>query len=299
MTRPRRLVFTWNSPYAAGTRVAVELEPLSARSTRVQLWRHQLRHEGNGEPPRWMGLHLVRPGTPRRGGEKRPCPLMSYRRSSSNAPWKTSQNTARIRIMRRNGTGPSSVNGRHLDGCAVGSRIAFEASFLGRRLAYVYEIAERAPGHRLVMRTRQGPFPMETTYTWEATGSGKTPMTLRNRGEPGGFSALMVPVMAPAMRHADPPGPSPAESTARGAVREEHYSSLCTVYGRTQARTPRRSVRLPLECVARPFALSHLDSLAGPDIRFTFLSLHVGGHPRRSNFIDSGVCRARSSPGCS
>ena len=53
------------------------------------------------------------------------------------------------------------------------------------------------------MRTAQGPFPMETTYTWSATNDGKTRMTLRNRGEPTGFSRVMAPFMARAMRRAN------------------------------------------------------------------------------------------------
>ena len=85
----------------------------------------------------------------------------------------------------------------------VGSRVAFVAHFLGRRLAYTYEVAELIPDARLVMRTSEGPFPMETTYEWEAQGERCTRMTLRNRGEPGGFSRLFAPFMAAAMRGAN------------------------------------------------------------------------------------------------
>ena len=85
----------------------------------------------------------------------------------------------------------------------VGSRMAFVARFLGRRLAYTYEIVEYRPGERLVMRTAQGPFPMETTYTWRADGDDRTRMTLRNRGEPAGFSRVAGPFVAMAMRRAN------------------------------------------------------------------------------------------------
>jgi uncharacterized protein YndB with AHSA1/START domain len=84
----------------------------------------------------------------------------------------------------------------------VGSRLAFVASFLGRRLSYTYEIRVLVPGERLVMSTAQGPFPMETTYTWEDAGDGATRMTLRNRGEPSGFAKVGAPVMARAMKRA-------------------------------------------------------------------------------------------------
>jgi uncharacterized protein YndB with AHSA1/START domain len=85
---------------------------------------------------------------------------------------------------------------------AVGSRLEFEAQFLGRRLAYTYEIRELEPGHRLVMSTAQGPFPMETAYAWADAPNGGTRMTLRNRGEPAGFAKVAAPVMAAAMRRA-------------------------------------------------------------------------------------------------
>lgn len=86
---------------------------------------------------------------------------------------------------------------------SVGSRIRFRAQFLGRSLEYTYEVRELVPGHRFVMATAQGPFPMETTYAWEDAPDGATKMTLRNRGEPSGFAAVTAPVMARAMRRAN------------------------------------------------------------------------------------------------
>lgn len=84
----------------------------------------------------------------------------------------------------------------------VGSRFRFTARFLGKTLAYTYEVAEHEPGRNLVMRTAEGPFPMETTYTWEPIGANATRMTLRNRGSPAGFSKLLAPFMVAAMRRA-------------------------------------------------------------------------------------------------
>ena len=86
---------------------------------------------------------------------------------------------------------------------AVGSQIAFVAQFLGRKMAYTYEITEMIPGQRLVMRTAEGPFPMETTYTWAMAQAGGTHMTLRNRGTPSGFARLVAPLIARAMRRAN------------------------------------------------------------------------------------------------
>lgn len=95
-----------------------------------------------------------------------------------------------------------SVEWRTERSLGVGSVVAFVARFLGRRLAYDYELVEHEPGVRLVMRTQHGPFPMETTYTWTPRGDG-THMTLRNRGTPSGFSAFTGIVLAPAMRRAN------------------------------------------------------------------------------------------------
>lgn len=85
----------------------------------------------------------------------------------------------------------------------LGSKIAFKAKFLGRELAYIYEIIEFVPEMKLVMQTSEGPFPMMTTYTWKAIDSNTTLMTLRNQGEPAGFSKLVSPFMASMMKKAN------------------------------------------------------------------------------------------------
>jgi hypothetical protein len=85
----------------------------------------------------------------------------------------------------------------------IGSQVEFVARFLGRTLRYTYELVELVPAERLIMRTQQGPFPMETTYTWESAPTDETLMTLRNRGQPAGFSRLVAPIMQPAMRRAN------------------------------------------------------------------------------------------------
>jgi len=84
-----------------------------------------------------------------------------------------------------------------------GSRLAFVARFLGRTLSYTYEIVDLVPETRLVMRTAQGPLPMQTTYSWSARGDHATTMTLRNMGDPSGFSRLVSPFMSAAVRRAN------------------------------------------------------------------------------------------------
>ena len=96
-----------------------------------------------------------------------------------------------------------AVDWRTAPPLAVGSQIAFVARFLGRKLEYTYEVEVHQPGERLVMRAAEGPFPMETTYTWWSDGAGGTRMELRSRGEPAGFSRLAAPFMATAMRRAN------------------------------------------------------------------------------------------------
>ena len=119
--------------------------------------------------------------------DRPPAEVAAYAGDPTNAP----QWYANIR----------SVDWRTDPPVAVGSRMDFVAQFLGRRLAYTYEVTDLVPGVRLEMRTAQGPFPMCTTYSWAPEGSG-TRMTLRNHGEPSGFGRLAAPAMGLAMRRA-------------------------------------------------------------------------------------------------
>ena len=86
---------------------------------------------------------------------------------------------------------------------ALGSQFAFTAAFLGRTLTYTYEVVDLRTDSRFVMRTAEGPFPMETTCEWEDVEPDSTRMTLRNRGEPSGFSGIAAPMMAAAMKRAN------------------------------------------------------------------------------------------------
>jgi hypothetical protein len=85
----------------------------------------------------------------------------------------------------------------------VGSEFEFVAHFLGRRLTYTYAVGEFVPEERLVMRTSEGPFPMETTYAWTVVNATSTRMTLRNRGgATGPLGRLLGPLEAFAVRRA-------------------------------------------------------------------------------------------------
>lgn len=85
----------------------------------------------------------------------------------------------------------------------IGSQVEFSAAFLGKKLVYTYEIMDLSPNRRLVMRTAEGPFPMETTYMWEKISDNETRMVLRNRGTPSGFARFFAPVMELAMKNAN------------------------------------------------------------------------------------------------
>ena len=109
-----------------------------------------------------------------------------------------------------------SVEWRSEPPLRVGSRIAFVAEFLGKRLKYTYEVVEFVPDERLVMRTAEGPFAMETTYMWAASGHGQhahdPPQSRR------AFWLLTPGGAAHGGEHAqgEPKGPGASEESPRG-----------------------------------------------------------------------------------
>lgn len=90
-----------------------------------------------------------------------------------------------------------------MPGLREGARAAFVAQFLGKRLECIYEIMEYVDHERLVMSTSEGPFPMTTEYHFYALGEERCRMVLRNHGEPAGFSKLVAPLIARAVRRAN------------------------------------------------------------------------------------------------
>ncbi len=82
---------------------------------------------------------------------------------------------------------------------AKGSTVRRVASFIGRRIEYVLEVAELEPGARLAMRSIRSPFPMAVTYSFEPTDRG-TRMAIRVEGEPAGAYRLAGPLL-PRMVH--------------------------------------------------------------------------------------------------
>ncbi|MBT1700456.1 SRPBCC family protein [Fulvivirgaceae bacterium PWU4] len=85
----------------------------------------------------------------------------------------------------------------------VGTQVEFMAAFLGKKLVYTYEVTEFSPNKNFVMRTANGPFPMETTYHWQKISDSQTRMVLRNRGTPSGFAKWITPIMELAMKTAN------------------------------------------------------------------------------------------------
>jgi uncharacterized membrane protein len=81
----------------------------------------------------------------------------------------------------------------------VGTKVERVASFMKKRITYLMEVVEHAPGERIVMRSIKGPFPMRVTYGFAAR-EGGTEACIRVEGDPGGFYKLAGPLLGPLVR---------------------------------------------------------------------------------------------------
>jgi len=86
---------------------------------------------------------------------------------------------------------------------AVGTQVGFLAESLGRQLEVIYAVTALVPGERLVMRSEEGRFPMETTYSWRDEPGGGTRMSLSNHAEPRGVGRLSASLLKRSMRRAN------------------------------------------------------------------------------------------------
>jgi uncharacterized membrane protein len=86
---------------------------------------------------------------------------------------------------------------------AVGTRVGFLAESLGRQLEFIYEITALVPGERLTMRSEEGRFPMETTYSWRDEPGGGTRMLLSNHAEPRGVGRVSATLLRRSMRRSN------------------------------------------------------------------------------------------------
>ena len=165
------------------------------------------------------------------------------------------------------------------------------AQFLGRRITYTYEVQEIAPGERFVMSTAQGPFPMQTTYSWQDTESGGTRMTLRNSGEPSGFGKMAAPMMAAAMRKL---GTAHEMFIAMGI--EGFAERARRELAATGATARKRSVETSKELTAQEAQIARLarDGLSNPEIGAElFLSARTVEWHLRKVFTKLGITSRR------
>ena len=82
---------------------------------------------------------------------------------------------------------------------AQGTQVERIATFLGKRIEYVLEVAELNPQSLMAMRSIKGPFPMEVDYEFEDAAEG-TVARIRVRGEATGFYRIAGPVMSRAVK---------------------------------------------------------------------------------------------------
>ncbi len=85
----------------------------------------------------------------------------------------------------------------------AGTRIAFVKRLLGQKVIHVYEVVEFVPSERLIMRTKNGAFPMLYAYSWSPAELGGTRMTLRSCSFPKGAINWLSPLVTVAVAHSN------------------------------------------------------------------------------------------------
>jgi hypothetical protein len=113
----------------------------------------------------------------------------------------------------------AATEAEHPKPVAVGSQIAFVARFLGRTLAYTYEVKEWVPGERFVMATAQGTLPDGNDLHM---GRHSRRLHADDASQPWGAIGVLEDRRADDGRcdaPREPEGPPAAEDGARGTAR--------------------------------------------------------------------------------
>ena len=76
-----------------------------------------------------------------------------------------------------------------------GTQVERVASFMGKRIQYILEVTDFAPGERMAMRSIKGPFPMQVSYEFEESSDGCL-ARIQVRGDSSGFFKIASPVLA-------------------------------------------------------------------------------------------------------
>lgn len=78
----------------------------------------------------------------------------------------------------------------------LNSKIAYKSQFLGKLHSYTYEVVFIEKNKKMIMKIKDGSFPLSTTFHWNSIDENTTIMTIINLGKPKILSTIISPFMS-------------------------------------------------------------------------------------------------------